>query len=46
MLIAVWDGRQAEGLGGTADIVDHRILQGRAVHINPINRTVRNAGPF
>ncbi|CAM3318007.1 hypothetical protein POHY109586_01340 [Polaromonas hydrogenivorans] len=47
VLIAVWDGRPAEGRGGTADIVEHCISQGQVVvHINPIDQTVRNIGPF
>ena len=41
-LIAVWDGRPAEGHGGTADVVAYALGRGRAViHIDPIGRIVR-----
>jgi hypothetical protein len=40
-LIAVWNGKAAEGLGGTADIVRYAVDQNkRVVHINPANRSV------
>ena len=41
VLIAVWDGRPAAGLGGTADIVayaDRRDI--RVVQINPVDGTI------
>lgn len=42
LLVAVWDGKPAVGLGGTADIVDYCLKTGRSVvHIDPIARTVR-----
>lgn len=41
MLFAVWDGRKAEGLGGTGDIVDYARQKKRTViHIEPISKTV------
>ncbi len=41
VLLAVWDGQPARGLGGTADIVDYaRELGRRVIHINPIERNV------
>ena len=47
ILIAVWDGRPAEGRGGTADIVDYCISQGlKVIYINPIDQTVCNFVPF
>lgn len=33
LLIAVWDGRPARGLGGTADAVAHAERLGRTVHV-------------
>lgn len=42
LLIAVWDGEPAVGLGGTADVVAHAITSGRqVVHLDPFSRTVR-----
>ncbi|MCY1669552.1 hypothetical protein OVA07_00805 [Novosphingobium sp. SL115] len=42
LLIAVWDGEPAAGLGGTADVVAHAIACGRPVlQLNPFSRTVR-----
>ncbi len=42
VLIAVWDGKPAAGLGGTADVVAYAQQYGRQVrHIDPINRIVR-----
>ena len=41
MLIAVWDGKPARGLGGTADIVHYSLTRRiPLVHINPSTRTV------
>jgi hypothetical protein len=40
LLIAVWDGKPAAGLGGTADVVSYARRDGRAVYqINPVTRT-------
>ena len=41
MIFAIWNGKKAKGLGGTADIVDFAIQQKKQViHINPVNKTV------
>jgi hypothetical protein len=41
MLLAVWDGKPAAGLGGTADAVSYARHCGKLiVHLNPINQTV------
>ena len=46
LLVAVWDGKPAAGLGGTADIVDYCLGGGRAVlHLDPFARVVRALGP-
>jgi hypothetical protein len=40
-LIAIWDGRAAKGLGGTADIVAFARAQGVPVwHCNPVARAI------
>ncbi len=40
-IVAVWDGEQAEGKGGTGDIVAYAIsLNKPVVHINPIGRKI------
>lgn len=45
-LVAIWDGRPAEGHGGTADVVAHALGRGHAVvQIDPIGRTVRTLKP-
>lgn len=42
LLIAVWDGKPAEGLGGTGDIVEYAKRHGkRIIHINPVALTVK-----
>lgn len=39
-IVAVWDGEDAAGRGGTADIVAYAMALGRQVHhIDPIKRT-------
>ena len=41
LLIAVWNGQPAAGLGGTADVVGYARQCGKPlVHINPVDRTV------
>jgi hypothetical protein len=41
LLFAVWDGKAAAGLGGTADVVKHALKHKKQVlHINPIAMTV------
>jgi hypothetical protein len=45
-LVAIWDGEPAQGLGGTADIVDHARSRGKPIlHIDPIRRTVAMIDP-
>jgi hypothetical protein len=40
LIIAVWNGKPAAGLGGTADIVNHALKLGKKVfHINPDSLT-------
>lgn len=42
LLIAVWDGKPARGLGGTADVVRYARERHRPIiHLNPDRRTVR-----
>jgi hypothetical protein len=42
ILFAVWDGQEAEGLGGTADIVTYAHSINRSiVHLDPLKQTVR-----
>jgi hypothetical protein len=46
LLIAVWDGKPARGLGGTADVVRYSLDQGTPVfHINPISQTTGTYPP-
>lgn len=41
LLIAVWDGLPASGLGGTGDVVSYAMQQGkRIIHLNPITQEV------
>lgn len=41
LVVAVWDGQLAEGLGGTGDIVAHARLRGKPVlHLDPIRLVV------
>jgi hypothetical protein len=43
LLIAVWNGKPAEGLGGTGDIVDYAKRRGkRIIHINPVSFTINH----
>lgn len=47
VVVAVWNGKPAAGLGGTGDIVDCAILKEKhVVHINPGNRTTTFIFPF
>lgn len=40
LLMAVWDGKPAAGLGGTGDVVSYARLKGKRVYqINPSTRT-------
>ena len=41
LLVVVWNGKPAAGLGGTADIVEYaRLQQKQIIHLNPETRTV------
>jgi len=41
LLLAVWDGQEAKGLGGTGDIVRYAHATGRGiVHIDPVSLSV------
>jgi hypothetical protein len=41
LLIAVWNGRPAAGLGGTADVVAYALRRGRKIYqINPVTHKV------
>lgn len=45
LLVAVWNGAPASGLGGTADIVAHARERGRAmVILDPVRRTITRVG--
>lgn len=42
MMIAIWNGLPAKGLGGTGDIVAYALsTKKRILHINPISRAIR-----
>jgi hypothetical protein len=41
LLVAIWNGRPAAGLGGTADIVDYAARRKiRLIHMNPVERAI------
>lgn len=41
-IIAIWNGKLAEGLGGTADIVDYSLKKNkRVIHLNSIDLKVK-----
>ncbi len=41
-MLAVWDGEQAAGLGGTADVVEFaRKNEVGVIHLNPLNHEVK-----
>ena len=45
LLIAIWDGKSAAGLGGTADIVRYAQSCSKPIrHIDPVNRIVSEIG--
>jgi hypothetical protein len=47
LLIAVWDGKPAKGLGGTADVVKYaRRKQEPIIHLDPIQHVVDGSPPF
>jgi hypothetical protein len=42
VLIAVWDGKKAKGLGGTGDVVKYAKENNRnIIHINPIKKSIK-----
>ncbi len=46
VLIAVWNGRPARGLGGTADVVTYALENSKTViHINLVTRRVSDLSP-
>jgi hypothetical protein len=41
LLVAVWDGKPAAGLGGTGDVVEYaHKIQRNVVHLNPTTRRI------
>ncbi len=41
LVVAVWDGRPAAGLGGTGDVVKYARCCGKPImHMNPVERSV------
>ncbi|MDJ0619845.1 MAG: hypothetical protein QNJ63_24405 [Calothrix sp. MO_192.B10] len=43
LLIAVWNGKPAKGLGGTADVVNYAVRSRKnTIHLNPISHIVSN----
>jgi hypothetical protein len=43
LLVAVWDGRPASGLGGTADVVEYAVRRKKKIlHLNPLTQTVES----
>lgn len=43
IMLAVWNGQKARGLGGTADIVKYALARKSIViHINPITRVIKD----
>ena len=42
IIFAIWDGKRARGLGGTADVVRYAILNKKqVVHFNPLTKEVK-----
>lgn len=43
LLLAVWDGLPAGGLGGTGDVVSYALQQEKkTIHLNPVTQEVRH----
>ena len=43
VIIGVWNGLRAAGLGGTADVIRYALQEGKSVtQLNPINQTVKH----
>lgn len=41
LLFAVWDGKPARGLGGTGDVVEYALQNGKdVIHLDPVRRSV------
>ena len=41
IILAVWDGKKAEGLGGTGDIVAYaKKINKKVIHINPYSKNI------
>lgn len=39
LLLAIWDGKPARGLGGTGDVVEYALAREKSVlHLNPVTR--------
>jgi hypothetical protein len=46
LLVAVWNGRPARGLGGTADVVAYAVAKGKPiVQLNPLDYTIQSISP-
>lgn len=46
LLVAVWDGKPAAGLGGTGDVVEYALqIQRNLVHLNPTTRQIIESDP-
>jgi len=42
LMIAIWNGLPAKGLGGTADVVKYATeVHRKVIHINPISKTIK-----
>ena len=42
LLLAVWDGMPAGGLGGTGDVVSYALQQGKKlIHLNPVTLEIK-----
>jgi hypothetical protein len=45
LLVSVWDGKPASGLGGTGDVVAYALERNkRVMHINPVTKQVSLVG--
>ena len=46
LLLAVWDGQPAKGLGGTADVVGYaQQVHKRVIHLDPLTRKIAYLNP-
>jgi hypothetical protein len=47
LLVTVWDGRPAAGLGGTADVVEYAARRKKKIlHLNPLTQTIESIQGF